>query len=389
MLGAITIARKDLRQRLRDRSAIIVGIVAPVAIAGLMALAFRGVETFGYTLGVVDLDHGPVAAGLLRALEAPQLRDIVTVRPMASAGAVRAALRIGGVEAALVIPAGFSASVTSSHPAGLTTLASSSDTIAGDVTSSIASSFVAQVNADRLAFATALAAGAPAADAVRLATEASRLHLPLGAVVRPVGARELRVISYYSPGMAIFFLLFMVAYTARSYFVDRSQGMIERIRAAPVRPFELLLGKALSVFVYGTVSLATIAVVTSAAFGADWGPPLPAVLLGLGVVVSVVCLTAFVIAVSRTQRQAEAIGSVVIFGLALLGGNFFFLSTSPSLLRRLALLTPNGWALRGFTDLATVGGGVGVVVEPLAGIAVFSVVVGGIAVALARRAVRA
>ena len=76
-----------------------------------------------------------------------------------------------------------------------------------------------------------------------------------------------------------------------------------------------------------------------------------------------------------------------LFGLALVGGNFFFLSTAPSLMRRLALLTPNGWALRGFTDLATVGGGIGTIAGPLLGIAVFSVVVGGVAVALSRRAV--
>ena len=143
----------------------------------------------------------------------------------------------------------------------------------------------------------------------------------------------------------------------------------------------------MSVLVYGVVSLATIGVITSAAFGADWGAPLPAVLIGLALVISVICLTALVIGVARTQRQAEGVASIIVFGLALLGGNFFFISGAPSDIQHLALFTPNGWAIRGFTDLATIGGGLGTVVQPVLAILVFSAIVGAVAVSLARRAV--
>ena len=387
MRTALAIARKDLRQRIRDRSAIVVGIIAPVVIAGLMSLAFNGVNGFHFTLGLVELDHGPVAAQLVKALEAPQLSHIISVRPVSSTALARAEIKSGALAAALVIPAGFSSAVAGTNPEALTTVTSNNATIAGDVTTSVASSFVAQVNADRLAFTTALAAGAPKAGTSKLIGIVSTLRIPLQAAEEPIGAHQLKVISYYSPGMAIFFLLFTISYTARSFFVDRSQGMIERMRAAPVRPAEILLGKAISVFVYGVVSLATIGVVTTAAFGADWGAPLPAALLGLTLVFSVVCLTALVIGLARTQRQAEGIASIIIFGLALLGGDFFFISSAPSTIKHLALLTPNGWAIRGFTDLATIGGGLGTIAQPVVAILVISVVVGAVALSLARRAV--
>lgn len=143
----------------------------------------------------------------------------------------------------------------------------------------------------------------------------------------------------------------------------------------------------MSVLVYGVVSLGTIGVITSAAFGADWGAPLPAALVGLALVISVICLTALVIGIARTQRQAEGVASIIVFGLALLGGNFFLISGAPSAIQHLALLTPNGWAIRGFTDLATIGGGVGTVVQPVLAILAFSAIVGALAVSLARRAV--
>jgi linearmycin/streptolysin S transport system permease protein len=389
MRAALVIARKDLRQRFRDRSAIVIGVIAPVVIAALMSFAFHGVQNFRFTMGIVNLDRGPVATGLVKSLQAPGLTHIVTSSQLRSVAAARAKIRGNKIGAALVIPAGFSAAVLADKPASLTTMRSANSAVAGDVTSSIAASYIAQVNADRLSLVTALAAGAKAGGIGRLTQAIERLRIPVRAVQRPIGAHELKVISYYSPGMAIFFLFFTITYVARSFFAERSQGLVERMRAAPVRPAEILVGKALSVLIYGGLSLLIVGAVTTFAFGANWGPALPAIVLGAVLVLAVVCLTAFVIGVSKTQRQAEGISSILVFGLSILGGNFFFISQAPSAMKRLALLTPNGWALRGFTDLATVGGGFGTIAMPVLGIVAFSVIVGAVAVILAPRAVRA
>lgn len=386
MPAPFVIAGNDLRQRVRDRSAIVLGVIAPLVIAALMSFAFRGTETFHYTLGVVDADHGPVAAALMHVLKDPELRRIVSVKDLPSTAATAGAIRAKTIQAGLVIPAGFSTASTGSHPIDLGVLTSVNNGIAGTITSSIAASFAAQLNADRLSVATAGAAGVPANQTARLEAAAATLRIPEQAVQRSIGVHPLKAVSYYSPAMAIFFLLFTVSFTARSFFVDRANGMIERMLAAPVRPFEILAGKALSVFVFGIVSLTIIAVVTSAAFGANWGNPLAVAALCLAMVISVVCVTALVIGLARTQRQAEGFASIAVFGLALLGGNFIFLSTAPPLMRHLALLTPNGWALRGFTDLATKGGGLGAVVVPVSAILVFSLLIGGLAALLARRA---
>lgn len=353
-----------------------------------MSLAFQGMDTFHFALGVVDDDHGPLAAALVDALHAPELARVITTTPLATRREAVAEVRAKEVAAALVIPSGFSAAATSGDPERLVAVTSVDNSLAGSTAESIVSAFTAQLNADRLSVVTALAAGAPASSEPRLATLAARLRIPLSAVDQPLGARELKPISYYAPAMAIFFLLFMVSFTARSFFVDRGQGMIERIRAAPIRPVEILLGKALSVFVYGVVSLGLIAVVTTVAFGASWGSPLAASMLCVDLTLAVVALTAVVIGVARTQRQAEAISAILVFGLALLGGNFVFLGAAPPLMRTLALATPNGWALRGFTDLATLGGGIGTVVTPLLALLGFTVALGVAAAALSPRAVR-
>ena len=63
MRAAWTIAVKDLKQRLRDRSAIIVGIIAPLVLAAIFSFVFNPIEDFEFsaTYVVVDQDGGPAA----------------------------------------------------------------------------------------------------------------------------------------------------------------------------------------------------------------------------------------------------------------------------------------------------------------------------------------
>ena len=71
-MGAVlVIAAKDLRQRLRDRSAIVLGFLAPLMFATVMSFAFQGTKEFHADLGVVDADEGALAAAFLDTLEAP------------------------------------------------------------------------------------------------------------------------------------------------------------------------------------------------------------------------------------------------------------------------------------------------------------------------------
>ena len=64
MRDALLIAGKDLRRRLRDRSAYIVGIIAPLGLAAIFSFVFNPISdsSFTGTFGVVNNDGGQVAA---------------------------------------------------------------------------------------------------------------------------------------------------------------------------------------------------------------------------------------------------------------------------------------------------------------------------------------
>jgi ABC-2 type transport system permease protein len=248
------------------------------------------------------------------------------------------------------------------RPATLTVIASGENPVAGQVARSLAEVYAAAPGAGRL---------------------------PVRLVEGPVGGRTLEAASYFGPSMAIFFLFFTVSFGARSVLAERRQGTLRRLLATAAPPGGVLAGKALAAFVLGTASVLVMWLATTLVFGADWGDPLAVVALTVSSVLSAIGITALVVPLARTEEQADGYSSLVVFVLALLGGNFIYVAQLPELLQRAALLTPNGWALRGFVDLVADGGGLATVAAPVAVTLAVGLVTGGLALYLARRMVAA
>src|SRR5918995_1043625 len=317
---ALLVAGKDLRQRLRDRSALVIAFIAPSVLAAIIGLAFGGDAAFRATYAVADADRGPVAAGFTDGvLASPGLRDLVTVREV--------------------------------DPGEARALA--------------------------------------AAEARRLGERAAAGRLPVRLAEGQVGGRTIEAANYFGPSMAIFFLFFTVSFGARSVLAERRQGTMRRLLASAASPSGVLAGKALAAFVLGTASVLVMWLATTLVFGADWGDPVAVVALTISSVLSVIGITALVVTLARSEEQAEGFSSLVVFTLALLGGNFVYLAQLPETLQRVSLLTPNGWALRGFVDLVADGGGLATVAVPVAVTLAVGLATGGLALYRARRMVAA
>jgi len=368
MPASLLIAWKDLRQRFRDRSAIMLAVVVPLALAAIFSMIFGPASTptaFEYAL--VDEDRSPVSRSFDEDVLA-YLEDegIATVDEMEEAEA-RTAVSDGDLDAAFLIPPGFADRVQSRAPARLEVVGSVDAATATDVARSVASSYVQGLNAVRVAVAGVAHQGGSLTEGElqEVAQQTVAAAPPVTIEDISADAHVLDLKTYFAAGMAVFFLLFTVQFGVSSLIEERSDGTLSRLLAAPVRRSSILVGKLLTSVALGVVSLTVLVLGTSLLLGASWGNPVGVGLLVVSGVLAATGIASVVASLAKTAEQAGSWQAVVAVSLGLLGGAFFPVQQSGQLMATVSLVTPHAWFMRGLGTLA--GGGEALAVLPAVG----------------------
>jgi ABC-2 type transport system permease protein len=150
---AAIIAAKDLRRRLRDRTALLVALVLPFGLAWIFGLTLGDVETRGLDATYAVVNEGADAAlpqaftGVLNGL------DFVTLKEAGSAAEAERLAEDGDLGAAVVFPDGFAEGVRSGAGGTLRVIGAPDSTLSSLVLVSIARSFAADLDAIGLSVA--------------------------------------------------------------------------------------------------------------------------------------------------------------------------------------------------------------------------------------------
>jgi ABC-2 type transport system permease protein len=363
---ALLIAGKDLRQRLRDRSAVMIAFVVPLGLAFVFNATLGGIASGGtaFTYAVVDEDRSAVSEVFVDEV-LPRVEDsgAIEVRAVSSEAEGRRLVTSGATAAMFVVPEGFGAAVQGTDPAEIRVVGDVDEPTGAQVARSIASRFVADLSAVRLEVATAVEphTGEPA-ELAALVERARAVANPVEVVDVATSTKELDVTTYYAAGMAVFFLFFTVQFGVASLLEERKDGTLSRLLAAPIGRSAILGGKLFTSFVLGVLSMTTLIVATSLLLGAEWGSSVGVAVLVLSGVLAAIGVMALVATMAKTSEQAGNWQSIIAVVLGMLGGVFFPISQAPGILPKLSLLTPQAWFMRGLSDLA--GGGSWAVVWP-------------------------
>lgn len=385
----LLVARTELRRRLRNRSAIVTAFVGPVALATVFGVLLSDTSSIDVTIAVADDDAGAITAEFTGSLVGadtggdPDDRsdDPVTFVAIDSADAVRA-VDDGEVDAAIVIPAGFGASIASGGGGELSVVRDPAGRISGAIAEAVAEEFTIALSSRRLAAATAGSLGVAVDPAVLdtfvdSTTTAIAREEPGGGTIDAAG--------FYGVGMSIMFLFFTVSFAARSIVAERHNGVVPRMLASSAAPWEVATGKVAAVSTLGLAGFATVWAVTALLFGSSWGSPAAVVALMVCTVLAVAGVSTFVCGLARTEPQADGYTSMVAFALALLGGNFVGPGQAPAALRRIASFTPNGQAIDAFSRVAVDDAGLADVLPQMAALLTFAVVLGSVGLARVTR----
>jgi ABC-2 type transport system permease protein len=404
-----TIAWKDLTLALRDRAALVLMFAAPLALTlglGFITGRFSGQSDEGglrdIPVVIVNQDDGPIGVALVDTFYSPELGTLLKPLSDTDVLAARKQIEDGAVAAAVIVPAGFSASIISPSqhaPAAgdvvrVNIYANPARSISAGVIQSIVEEFLSRVEAGRVSGqvgVTQLVASGrikpeeAQAYGQRLgqAQEAATVNVT-AVTATGAPAPQVDVLAVLAPGMALLFLMYTVSRGGANLLAERDGGTLSRLMVTPTGMTQIIGGKVMGVFLTAAMQVALLIVASGVLFGLRWGDPAGLVVLVLAVAAGATGWGMVIAAVARTPAMVGSLGSAAMLLFGVLGGSFGDNVPLPDFLQTVGKVTPNAWGIQGFARL-TSGGALGDVLPNVLALCVMAAVTFAVAVVLFRR----
>ena len=387
MRAALTIAAKDLKERLRDRSAIVLAVIVPLGLAFVMNLTLGPItdQAFSTDVAIADADGGAVAQAFSGTLAEIQEAGFITVAEASDSAAARVMVADDQISTAYLIPEGFSNAVGMSRQAAITVVANPDQPIGAQVGTAMAEGFAGEVDAVRLSVATAIALGAD--DPEALAAAASAEPAPIVLASSQTEGKGYDFATFYAMGIAVFFLFFTVQFGVLSIIDERETGTMPRLLVAPISKQSILVGKLLASFLMGVASTVVLWLATTLLMGADWGSSIGVLILIVAGVAAAMGLTAAIATFTNTAEQAGAITAFIVVVFGVLGGVFFPVTRVSGAFEVVSRIAPHFWLMDGFQRLSA-GEGLVDILPALGAIMLFAGTLGAIGLFRARDLVK-
>ena len=400
---ALDVALKDLTRYTRSMFVLGMMIGAPLSFAALIYFAFSGLGGGGggfqlpvTRVQVVNLDqpgsqYGGFSAGqvLVEFLQTEELADLLQVTVAEDEANARAAVESLEADVAVVMPADLSAvAFTAGGGTRITLYQDPTLTIGPAIVKGLIGNFLDGFSGSKIAAEVTaelfdgrgLQADSSTAQSVvsqyaEWAQQMGQLRAggqhPLIEVQEPPrGAAPTNQLADLAgkilAGQLVFFSFFTAASSAQSIITEEEQKTLPRLFTTPTPRTAILTGKFVATFALVLGQAVVLAVASALLFRVRWGQPVTFALVLLGLVAVSTGFGLFLMSFVKTSRQAGPIMGAVLTVLGMAGGLFSAgMDVVPRAFETVALLTPHGWAMRGW-KLSLAGAGPGEVLLPVA-----------------------
>jgi ABC-2 type transport system permease protein len=389
-----SIVRTALVSLRRDRGALALSFILPVAFFTIFAVIFGGRRdtTPKITVIAVDEDHSRASQRLIKGLEA-EGSLVVRTRPAQKKGAeqaeytaqtAEAAVKAGAAPVALIIPQGFGENPISfggsqDHPA-IRLLKDSSDIVAPQMVAGLLQKVAMTSMPDVMAeqgskYFEEYAGGITPEQRKRIQENLDQLQRyqneqnPGGANAGPssgsggglvsittrdvVGENKRSpMVSFYAAAIGVMFLLFTASSAAGSLLDEAESGTLDRVLSSHVTMTTLLAGKLTYSALLAFAQLVLMFVWAWAVFKLDFLSHIPGfVVMGVCTALAVAAFGMLLASVCSTRAQLGPLSTLVILIMSSVGGSMFPRFLMPQAMQKAGLLTINAWAIDGFTKI--------------------------------------
>ena len=367
------IAKKDLLQVLKDRSALLLMLVVPLTLITVVGFAFGSFFNDSSTQIKIKValsnqdttDNAFVGKAISSALKINSNQLLITLDTYNDPAQVNKQVAGSNDDVGIVIPAGASQTFTNSIQQGLTpsniiqfyTLPNNNDTrivIVRDLVNKVLQSQLVGNAAVRQVYQVCNQPGNHCVqntiDPSTISAEVAKTGAATDQVIQTLTAGQAVKISAFDqvvPGYAIFFSLFGLNAVAATILQEKESGTFRRLLIAPIQKYALLGGKLLAQFLLTLAQLSIIFLVGYFVFKMhvnDW-PAL--ILLLIGTSFAATCLGILLVSLVKTRRQINPVVSLVTLVTSAIGGAWWPLFLEPTWMQQLAKVGITAWAMEG------------------------------------------
>lgn len=160
----------------------------------------------------------------------------------------------------------------------------------------------------------------------------------------------LGIISPIMGGMMIFYAFYTGSAAAQTIIKEEEEHTLQRIFTTPTMQADILTGKFLAVFLTVIVQVCVTLIVGHLIFGIHWGGVVPVGITAIGIVITASSCGIFINSFIKSTRQGGAVFGGILTLTGMLGMISTFginTATSQKLANSVALMVPQGWAVRG------------------------------------------
>jgi ABC-2 type transport system permease protein len=361
-----SIIHKEFIQIVRDPRTLLIMFIMPIILLFLLGFSATN-DVRNVPTAVFDQDRSPAARELIAAFRAADYFQFVA--DVDSAEEMKWLVDTGQVRTGLIIPPDYERRLAAGEQAQVAFVIDGSDpTVAGSSLS--AATLIGQAKATAVMRATLeqRAQGSAAAAPIEVRTQ--------------VWYNPDLVTAYFMiPGLIGVILQFLaVLLTSTAIVRERERGTIEQLIITPIRSWELIVGKLTPYVLIAFFDLLEVLIIGTLVFNMPINGSVPLLLALAGLfLVTTLGIGLLISTIARTQFEAMLLAVFSSLPMMFLSGFFFPLAAMPPLLQAISYLIPLRYFLIIVRSILIKGVGLEAVLGEVLALAIFGVLVMGIA----------
>ena len=366
------IIRKELLSFIKDRRAMVLSFIVPIALISVFALAFGGVgkgsSVSKIPLLVVDEDHSPLTKEIIAGIDSVKMLEIMHTTNDIALNLIKTGKR----SAALVFHKGFEDSANSlkalpweleydkaqEQEMGMLQQYLS-QSLYGKVGKMMTEKMVMKSiqsefgNADTATFASIMKQVKSSIKTTHRnmkKMQNNKMALKMTSVVKQ--AQDSVGMIQAVAGTAVMMLLFGLVAMGGRILDEKENGTLKRLLNSPLRTNEILTGKMCASVIVAMVQLAVMLVFAAFVFGLHIWNHLPQVFI-IVTATAIACagFGVFLASLVRSRDQLQGMSTLVVLVMSAIGGSMIPTFVMPQWMQNISPISVNYWSIQGFYDV--------------------------------------